>query len=571
DQAAQPLQLVACLQLRRAPAVTRGECVTEAFVVQQRAALERQRRHHRQLGIRQLLRELVLLDDGRIGPAARAVELRDHGCGRLRFRAFQPDLPHPVLVAVQRQQAPIRPQPAGADRIKHQVGGEAGIGRVVQRGPMTRAGTTAMVMREMHASAPLSSSMRISHTWVVRPRCSIRAVPVTMPLRTPRTWFALMSSPTANSLSGSSVSIAAVLPSVSASATEAPPCNRPYGWWVRWSTGMLPCSQSSPTAVMRMPSVSIMVLALQPLMRARSGSCFQMLTGLSCGAKAHCRTRAAAGQCLRRNGSDICRAAGCIGLVRALACRRAGRRFGKRCRVGGGSGRFASLGHMACPQGESQAFRGIRERREDTSMTPAQEQTGQPHVYIVTLKFSGRQFPVAPGETVLEAAQRAGVALPYSCRSGVRGSCKAILLKGRCEYPRNPPLGLDASAVAHHAVLLCQAVPASDLLLEAREVASVEDVARRQLSVLVDYKWRLARDVIGLRLLPDDGHAPLKRLPGQYLDVLLGDGKRRPYSIANGPQPDGAIELHLRHVDGGGFTSWVNDQLAIGDRLRVEG
>jgi CDP-4-dehydro-6-deoxyglucose reductase len=204
-------------------------------------------------------------------------------------------------------------------------------------------------------------------------------------------------------------------------------------------------------------------------------------------------------------------------------------------------------------------------------MTPAQEQTGQPHVYKVTLKSSGRQFPVAPGETVLEAAQRAGVALPYSCRSGVCGSCKAILLKGRCEYPRNPPLGLDASAVAHHAVLLCQAVPASDLLLEAREVASVEDVARRQLSVLVDCKWQLARNVIGLRLLPDDGHAPLKRLPGQYLDVLLGDGKRRPYSIANGPQPDGAIELHLRHVDGGGFTSWVNDQLAIGDRLRVEG
>ena len=40
-------------------------------------------------------------------------------------------------------------------------------------------------------------------------------------------------------------------------------------------------------------------------------------------------------------------------------------------------------------------------------------------VPIVTLKSSGRQFPVAIGETVLEAAQRAGVALPYSCRAGV--------------------------------------------------------------------------------------------------------------------------------------------------------
>lgn len=185
--------------------------------------------------------------------------------------------------------------------------------------------------------------------------------------------------------------------------------------------------------------------------------------------------------------------------------------------------------------------------------------------------MSGRQFPVAPGETVLEAAQRAGVALPYSCRAGVCGSCKAILLEGRCTYPRNPPVALNASALAQHAVLLCQAVPASDLLLEAREVASVADIARRQLAVVVADKWRLAPDVIGLRLLPGHGERRLRRLPGQYLDVLLEDGKRRPFSIANGSQPDGAIELHVRHVAGGGFTSWVNDRLKVGDTLRIEG
>jgi len=192
-------------------------------------------------------------------------------------------------------------------------------------------------------------------------------------------------------------------------------------------------------------------------------------------------------------------------------------------------------------------------------------------VFTVTLKSTGRRFPVAADETVLEAAQRAGVALPYSCRAGVCGSCKATLLEGRCEYPRNPPLALNASALAQHAVLLCQAVPASDLLLEAREVASVEDIARRQLGVVVVDKWRLTPDVVGLRLRPDRGERRLRRLPGQYLDVLLENGKRRPFSIANRPQPDGTIELHVRHVAGGGFTSWVDDVLKVGDRLRVEG
>jgi CDP-4-dehydro-6-deoxyglucose reductase len=192
-------------------------------------------------------------------------------------------------------------------------------------------------------------------------------------------------------------------------------------------------------------------------------------------------------------------------------------------------------------------------------------------VFNVTLKSSGRQFSVAAGETVLEAAQRAGVALPYSCRAGVCGSCKATLLQGQCAYPRNPPLALSASALAHHAVLLCQAVPTSDLLLEAREVTSVEDIARRQLSMVVTEKWRLAPDVTGLRLLPAHGERRLNRLPGQYVDVLLEDGKRRPFSIANGPQADGMIELHVRHVAGGGFTSWVNDELKVGAHLRIEG
>jgi len=192
-------------------------------------------------------------------------------------------------------------------------------------------------------------------------------------------------------------------------------------------------------------------------------------------------------------------------------------------------------------------------------------------VFTVTLKSSGRRFPVDPGETVLEAAQRAGIALPYSCRAGVCGSCKATLLEGHCSYPRNPPLALSGTPPGQHAVLLCQAVPRDDLVIEAREVTSVEDFARRRLNVVVVEKRPLAPDVIGLRMQPAPGEASLNWLPGQYLDVLLDEERRRPFSIASGPQADGTIELHVRHVAGGGFTSWVSDGLKVGDTLRIEG
>ncbi len=190
--------------------------------------------------------------------------------------------------------------------------------------------------------------------------------------------------------------------------------------------------------------------------------------------------------------------------------------------------------------------------------------------FTVTLKASGRQFDVADGETVLAAAQRAGLALPYSCRAGVCGSCKALLLEGDCHYPHQPPTALNAAERAQHAVLLCQAVPRSDLRIEVREVASVEDMPKRRHRLRVAQKDLAASDVVRLRLTPET-HERLRWLPGQYLEVILDDGKRRAFSIANAPHQGNYIELHVRHVSGGGFTSWVFDTLAEGDVLEVDG
>lgn len=188
----------------------------------------------------------------------------------------------------------------------------------------------------------------------------------------------------------------------------------------------------------------------------------------------------------------------------------------------------------------------------------------------VTLQASGKRFDVAPGETVLEGARRAGLALPYSCLAGVCGSCKATLVSGECTYPRNPPSALSADERLHHKVLLCQAVPAGDLVVAAREVASVADIPRRVFGVVVAEKTRLGEDIVRLVLRTAPGDR-MRRLAGQYLDVLLDDGRRRAFSIANAPHEDDTIELHVRRVAGGGFTATVFDTIDVGTHLRVEG
>jgi len=190
--------------------------------------------------------------------------------------------------------------------------------------------------------------------------------------------------------------------------------------------------------------------------------------------------------------------------------------------------------------------------------------------YFVTLQSSGKRFPVEPDESVLDAARRAGLALPYSCLSGVCGSCKATLVAGDCHYPRNPPSALNPAEVARHQVLLCQAVPQSDVVIAAREVASVADIPRRTLALKVAARELLAPDVMRLVLTPPRAQA-LAYLAGQYVDVLLPGGRRRAFSIANAPHTGPQIELHIRHVAGGDFTHRVFTQIKPGDILRIEG
>jgi CDP-4-dehydro-6-deoxyglucose reductase len=60
---------------------------------------------------------------------------------------------------------------------------------------------------------------------------------------------------------------------------------------------------------------------------------------------------------------------------------------------------------------------------------------------------------------------------------------------------------------------------------------------------------------------------------GQYVDLLLKDGKRRSYSIATAPTSDGVtlIELHIRHMPGGLFTDHVFGAMKERELLRFEG
>lgn len=182
---------------------------------------------------------------------------------------------------------------------------------------------------------------------------------------------------------------------------------------------------------------------------------------------------------------------------------------------------------------------------------------------------SGAIFTVNEGESVLTAALRQGVMLPYSCKNGTCGSCKGRLESGEVHYPFHPPLALSREEIGEGGALLCQAEPIEDLVIHIREIEAVRDIQVRKMPARVIEKTLLTEDVMRIRIkLPDAQR--LQFLAGQYLDILLPDGKRRAFSIASAPHCEDEIELHIRHVEGGGFTGWVFDELKERDILRIE-
>ncbi len=194
--------------------------------------------------------------------------------------------------------------------------------------------------------------------------------------------------------------------------------------------------------------------------------------------------------------------------------------------------------------------------------------------YQVTLQPSQHQFSAEPDQSVLDAALAAGILLPYSCRSGACSTCKARVVSGTCDAGPTVAQVLAPQEIAEGYTLLCQARATSDLVVESREVRLVSDIQVRKLPARVTEMRRAAPDVTLLTLqLP--AAEPFNFNAGQYVEVILKNGKRRSYSMANAPHHAGKLELHIRHLPGGLFTDHVfgAGDTAMKEReiLRLEG
>lgn len=195
---------------------------------------------------------------------------------------------------------------------------------------------------------------------------------------------------------------------------------------------------------------------------------------------------------------------------------------------------------------------------------------GEPMSYQITVQPSGRQFAAEADESLLDAALRHGLTLPHGCKDGVCGACKGKVLAGAVDHGRAQPHCLNDEEKAAGLALFCCATACSDLVIECKQIASASDIRVKTLPARIEKLERLAPDVMELHLrLPADER--LQFLAGQYIDILLKDGRKRSFSLANAPHDNAMLQLHIRHIPGGAFTEQVFTTLKVRDILRFNG
>ena len=192
----------------------------------------------------------------------------------------------------------------------------------------------------------------------------------------------------------------------------------------------------------------------------------------------------------------------------------------------------------------------------------------------VSVLPSGRAFTTDNDETILAAAIRQGIGLPYGCKDGACGSCKCRKLSGEVAMGEHQPKALTPEEQAQGFILTCRATALGDVVLESRQVTDESAFPVRKMPSRVSALEKMSDDVMLLRLqLPATEH--LRYHAGQYLEFILRDGSRRAYSMATAPhrqdESGPMVEMHIRHMPGGKFTDQVFATLKERDILRCEG
>ena len=190
--------------------------------------------------------------------------------------------------------------------------------------------------------------------------------------------------------------------------------------------------------------------------------------------------------------------------------------------------------------------------------------------FTVELYPSGHRFEAEPGETVLEAALRAGRSPAFGCANGSCGECRARVIAGEVDRVRFHDYFITEAEKQAGYALLCSVAPRGDLVVESTEASGVEDIAPQRVRARVTRIETASDDHVVVHLKIRRARV-LRYLAGQRVKVRFENGPSRESWLASCPCDAVNLRIHVRRDAADPFASFVFGTLRRGIRAIVEG
>lgn len=204
----------------------------------------------------------------------------------------------------------------------------------------------------------------------------------------------------------------------------------------------------------------------------------------------------------------------------------------------------------------------------------------------VTIQPSNLQFNIAENQTqqtILDNAIKNDVQLPYSCKHGVCGACKAKVVSGKTKFT------ISENEIAKWAlsdqerqdgyILTCIsqiAENSQNLTLHCANAVQAHLPTPQKLRARIETMEKLDHDImkviLRLAVTNEDGQkiGNTQFVAGQYLKIMADDKRPRAFSMANLPNDKNEVELHIRNIEDGHFTpKFFDGSYKVGDVVDV--
>ena len=175
------------------------------------------------------------------------------------------------------------------------------------------------------------------------------------------------------------------------------------------------------------------------------------------------------------------------------------------------------------------------------------------------------------GESILLALERAGYKMRRSCLNGVCQICRADLLAGRIiqRYPELDVSLQDGQQPAR--IYACTAVPQGDIRVKIDGLLRPGEFRVKKLVCDIASVEQLSHEVFRVRLhLPVTASMAVEFHAGQYLELILPDGRRAPFSIGSAPDHGSDLELHIRRMPEGELSIAMIEHLQNNPSIEIE-